>query len=114
MFPTPFRVFLDHEASVSILPLVTSYSDRIKKKTLKEKFYTDHNDGDDEFYYVFNGRFVEFLGLRFVFDDSNGSNFYVLIDKGYSSLDLICIAESFFRFMGSVNKRGYVTETENI
>jgi len=58
------------------------------------------------FYNNFFGDTISLKGLEFKFDRESES--YKLTNRFYDSIDLICICETFFREIESINCRGYV------
>jgi hypothetical protein len=55
---------------------------------------------------TYEGEIISIFGLQFVFGKNQT---YKLVDTSYDVIDLICITESLFRSMESINRRGYVS-----
>jgi len=86
-------------------------------KTLKSKYFYSltrlnnypkfkYNLKDQSLYS--NVKFIEIFGLIFEFKVERG--FYRLYEIEYDALELVVITEGFFRYMNSINERGYIRE----
>jgi len=56
------------------------------------------------------GRFLNLFGIEFVHEFENER--FKLRDCKYSFMDVICIVDSLFRYINSINKKGFVNECD--
>jgi hypothetical protein len=101
---TQFKTFKPHWLSDSEWDGCI-FNDKIN--FVKDRFYNERFPGDCCSVSM-AGSEISMFGLSFVFDLD--SETYTLKDKNYSSVDLICIADNFYRYFESINSYGFVSE----
>lgn len=78
-----------------------------KLNLVKDKYYNIYYPGD-VCNASFTGKIITIFGIDFIYDME--SETYKILEKGFSSVDLVCIAHNFYRYFESVNRYGFVTE----
>lgn len=110
-----YIIFTDITTSVMCTPGFMPYrDDRVSYfiNTKNSTFFQRMNDLKDYYYskrIIISGVFDDFIsiyGLEFRFDHE--SSRYILSDRVYDVIDLVCISDTIFRVLGSVNDRGYI------
>lgn len=56
----------------------------------------------------FEGNIINIMGIFFEFEEKNQS--YALLDFYYDPFYLLCVIDSFFKYLGSVNRKGFVPD----
>jgi hypothetical protein len=80
---------------------------RIKDVYYKDKFgENDYFKGNSYFNNLDNR--LELFGIEFTYVLMDER--FVLVERNYDCIEVLCIVESLFRYLNSINKRGYVTE----
>jgi hypothetical protein len=93
--------------------ITETYSFQEKLRLIKDAYYLDKFGSNDVFkssvrFDKKDGKFLLLFGMEFKFLRSSES--FKLVNKSdYKFMDVICIIDSLFRYMNSINKKGYIT-----
>src|ERR1700675_4724287 len=89
------------------------YSFQTKISLIKDAYYKEQFGFNDVFKSFvstdYDNSFVCLFGIYF--DYVVESECFKLRDREYSFMEVICIVDSLFRYMNSINKQGFVNET---
>jgi hypothetical protein len=79
---------------------------------IKDRYYLANFGRNDAFRsnskVTLEGNYLTLFGLEFGYKVLDG--YLKFNDRGYGCIEIVCIVDSIFRYVNSINKRGYVTE----